>query len=184
MTLIKRTSFWLWNTTLQYIVRLFILQTSVENKTDSRYMLSRLSSKLVKTFSLVETHCQIIIHSWGKYNNWGICKVLQCPERDSLSREDLMQVMRKIFWQGLDFRGDSLSFFYIQLSAYSSPRHQLDSRVSWKTLWAKNWKSSVEVIDWLSISPSLGFFDFPCGLQDDYKWTKTEGAYWLETKVH
>ena len=55
-----------------------------KHKTHSWYMLRRLSSKLVKTFSLVETHCQIIIHSWGKYNYWGKCKVLQWPERDSL----------------------------------------------------------------------------------------------------
>lgn len=47
-------------------------------------MLNRLSSNPVKTLSLVETHRQITIYSLGKYNNLGVCKILQCPETDSL----------------------------------------------------------------------------------------------------
>lgn len=55
-----------------------------KHKTSSRHMLNRLSSNPVKTLSLVETHRQITIYSLGKYNNLGVCKILQCPETDSL----------------------------------------------------------------------------------------------------
>lgn len=73
-------------------------------------------------------------------------KFFTTSKSDSLQKKVFIQVMKRIFWSYVDFRGHFAALFYIQLSAYISHRYQLESLVSWEALGAKNGEVSMEIV--------------------------------------